>query len=383
MDEMDIFLDDDALVDDLIEVETEDDDVDDSTPDFNTDTHEDNTDKKTKDTDTEDGLIEVSDEDDDDDIDLEDNKKTPSPDKLKDTSKSNDSSLNISSFVDALKEEEILHLEDGKEIKSVSDLYDAIQDEKERYLNEQLDSFPESGYREALEAVKSGVPIDQVLGRQANIEKYTSIDDDTISADDGNGEAIRRQVLTENFVSRGFSAEKAAKYVKRSFDSGDDIEDAKEALQDLQQNEKESLTRMKAQAKQQADQKEANRVAAIREFETNIKDVKEIIPGKKLTPARRKALYDGMTKGVDVVNGRSVDILNKFLIDGGNDARLFLSEVILTTDYGKKKELLSTRKAKKEATRAFEKQLNNSASSGFSHDSGMSNTDDYWDNAIL
>lgn len=373
MDEMEIFLEDNGLVDDLIEVninEDEEPDVE-ETPQAE---EEDNKDPKNKE---EELLIEV----DEDDEEPDETKKDSPPAEQSNNSDKQDSSNTISSFVNALKEEEILHLEEGKEIKSITDLYDAIQEEKEKYHKEQLQSLPENSYRQALEAVKAGVPIDQVLGRQANVEKYSSIDETSIEADDAQGEAIRKQILTESFIAKGFSQEKAERFVKRSFDAGEDIEDAKDALGELKTVEQKALQQMQEQAVQREKQQREATAKMLKEAENTINEAKEIIPGKKLTPSRRKALYDGMTKGVDVVNGRQVDIINKYLIDGGLDARIFLSNIILEMDYGNKKEALSVAKARKRATSAFEKQLSSTNSAGFIKEEGFTGVD-YYDQMI-
>ena len=165
MDEMDIFglADESLLEDDGFQVAPVEEDADNKyTSEEDVD---DDTDKK-KDKDDVDEYIVAPVEDDEDD-DSKDSSKAKA--KVIDP-KDNNTSNTISSFVNALVAEEILSLQEGKEVKTIEDLFDAIQEEKERYLNEQLESFPEAGYKEAFAAIRAGVPIEQVLNHQASIE---------------------------------------------------------------------------------------------------------------------------------------------------------------------------------------------------------------------
>lgn len=290
-----------------------------------------------------------------------------------------DSSNTISSFIKALAEEEILTLEEGREINTLEELYDVIREDKEKYLTEQLEAFPEAGYKEAFEAVRAGVPIEQVLGYQAAIEKYNAITDEAVEAESDEASSLRKQILIENFISKGFSQVKAEKFVKKLIDDGDDVEEAKEALRDLKSVEKAAFDKIKSDQKQAIKAAEDARQANIKEFETYLKDTTEIIPGYKVTAKHRKILYDSMTKGVGVIDGKQVDPLNKYLYENGLEGRAFLTEILLRSDYGKNKDILSVPKAKKEATKKLEKQLTTSASSNFSQENSAFSDDKLWD----
>ena len=52
-----------------------------------------------------------------------------------------------------------------------------------------------------------------------------------MNSENNEGENLRKQLIYQDYINRGFSKERATREVKRSFDSGSDLEDAKEALE--------------------------------------------------------------------------------------------------------------------------------------------------------
>ena len=62
------------------------------------------------------------------------------------------------------------------------------------------------------------------------INYLESIQEDAINDEGKDGENLRKQLIFQDFINRGFSEERANREVTKSFNSGNDIEDAKEAL---------------------------------------------------------------------------------------------------------------------------------------------------------
>lgn len=63
------------------------------------------------------------------------------------------------------------------------------------------------------------------------IATLNNIDDDAISEESPKGEDLRRHIIAQDYMNKGFSRERIERELKKSFDAGTDIEDAKEALQ--------------------------------------------------------------------------------------------------------------------------------------------------------
>ena len=51
-----------------------------------------------------------------------------------------------------------------------------------------------------------------------------------MNSENNEGENLRKQLIYQDFINRGYSKERATREVQKSFNSGSDIDDAKEAL---------------------------------------------------------------------------------------------------------------------------------------------------------
>lgn len=167
---------------------------------------------------------------------------------------------------------------DKDKISSMEDINKALEKEIESRLSEkqrQLDA-----------AIKQGAPADEVSYQIESIEKLESIDENFLA--DNNNEDLRRNVIAQDFINRGYAQEKALAMAQRSIDAGEDLEDATTALEEIIKLEKGKLEEITGRVK--------------REEEKGLKDVKdfihnqeEIIPGIKLTTTQKEALYSQVT----------------------------------------------------------------------------------------
>jgi hypothetical protein len=57
-----------------------------------------------------------------------------------------------------------------------------------------------------------------------------SLTEEDLADESEKGETLRKNLIYQDFVNRGYSKERAAKEVQKSLKGGTDIEDAKEAL---------------------------------------------------------------------------------------------------------------------------------------------------------
>ena len=109
-----------------------------------------------------------------------------------------------------------------KDIKSPEDLASAIDKQVEARLDE-----TQKRINAALNADLDPDEIRQYENILNNLEKVT---EDSINDESEKGENLRKQLIFQDLINRGFSKERAAREVKKSFDAGSDIDDAKEAL---------------------------------------------------------------------------------------------------------------------------------------------------------
>jgi hypothetical protein len=131
-----------------------------------------------------------------------------------------------SSIASALKDEGILpDLDDEvvNNVKSPEDFAEAIE--------KQIQSKFDERQKRIDAALNANVEPDEVRQYEGTLNYLDSIKDEHISDESEKGEELRKRLIFQDFINRGYSKERATREVKKSFDSGTDIEDAKEALE--------------------------------------------------------------------------------------------------------------------------------------------------------
>ena len=108
----------------------------------------------------------------------------------------------------------------------------------------------------------------------SDIKKYEnaiayidSITDDKISNEGQEGENLRKQLIYQDFMNRGYTKERAIKEVQKSFNAGTDIEDAKDALtsnRDYYKEGYEDLIEEAREAKKKVQEDIAQRTEAFK-----------------------------------------------------------------------------------------------------------------------
>ena len=132
----------------------------------------------------------------------------------------------FSSIANAFAEEGIfpdLDKETIKGIKTAEDFRKAIDEQIKAGLDEQQ--------KRVADALNNNVEPDKVRQYENLIAYLNTIDEETISAESEEGEVLRKKILFQDYINRGFSKERAEKAVNRAITNGTDIEDAKEALE--------------------------------------------------------------------------------------------------------------------------------------------------------
>lgn len=264
----------------------------------------------------------------------------------------NDTSSLLFSFASTLVEDGVLpslDLEKAK-IESTSDLIDAIRNEIKSNEFGNLTDLQ----KEALEAFRHGVPVETFAARKQEATKLSSITRDTLEDDF----ELRKELIKRDFLSKGYSEDKANKFVQRSIDLGEDIDDALEALES-----QKKLVEMQTQ--REVEEAKKQEAAAIKDYEEQMKKLKdkvynetnEVIPGIKFNKTIADQVYESMTKVVDEVNGQPINRLVKDRLENPIEFEYKLHYLYtLTKGFKDFSKLMKTEKSK--AIKDFESKLN-------------------------
>jgi hypothetical protein len=184
--------------------------------------------------------------------------------------------------------------EDVKNVKSLGDLGELIK--KTIQKNEFSDLSDEA--KAAIDAIRKGVPIQAVKATHNlettlnNIKEDDFIESDIDTDEDAEQKKnLRANLIMRDLLNRNFSKEKAEKLLKRSIESGDDIDDAKEAHKNLLEQVKLRKQEDLKIAEQRQAEIEKNKQTLIE----SVDKTKEIIPGVKLTDDVKKFIKEGLT----------------------------------------------------------------------------------------
>lgn len=230
-------------------------------------------------------------------------------------------------------------------------------------INKQIDSRLDEKQQRVISALDAGIEPDDIRRYENTLSYLDSIEEDKLNAETPEGEELRKRLIYQDYINRKFSPERANREVQRSIDSGNDITDAKEALQsnkeffndqynDLLQKAKEEEQRFEKERKQQAEQ-----------LKKSIIEDKNLFGDLELNKSVRQKIFDNISKPVykDEDSGAYITALQKYQKENPNDFLKNVSTIFTLTDGFKNIDKLVAKKASKEIRKGF-KELENTLS---------------------
>ena len=266
-----------------------------------------------------------------------------------------------SSIAKALKEEGIfpdLDDESYSKIKEPEDFRDLIEQQIKAGLDERQKRIDE--------ALNAGVEPTEIKKYENTIYFLDSIKEESISDESDKGEKLRKDLIYQDFINRGYSKERAAREVQKSFNAGTDIDDAKEALKSNMDFFKDKYNELVNEAKAEAEQEEKERKEQAEELKTSILNDKEVFGDLSIDRSTRQRIYDNISKPVykDPETGEYYTAIQKYEMENRVDFLKNLGLIFTLTDGFKNLDGLVKDKVKKEVKkglRELENTLNNTA----------------------
>lgn len=268
-----------------------------------------------------------------------------------------------SSIASALKDEGILpDLDDEtvSNIKEASDFADAIEKQIQARFDERQKRIDD--------ALNANVEPDEVRQYENTISFLDSIKEENITDESDKGESLRKRLIYQDFINRGYSKERATREVKKSFDSGTDIEDAKEALDSNKEffNKAYQDLIKDAQEEVKAEQEKNKKEAA--QLKKSMLEDKEIFEGITLDKVTRQKAFDNITKPVfKTEDGEYLTAIQKYEMENPVEFRKYLSVLFTMTDGFKSLDKIVKGKVKKEVKQSLkelEHRLSSTSRSG-------------------
>ena len=266
-----------------------------------------------------------------------------------------------SSIAKALKEEGIFpDLDDDglSKVKDPEDFRDLIDQQIKAGLDER--------HKRIDEALNAGVEPTEIKKYENTINFLDSIKEENISDEGDKGEKLRKDLIYQDFINRGYSKERATREVQKSFNAGTDIDDAKEALKSNIDFFRDKYDELVNDAKSEAEEEEKERKDQAEKLKSSILNDKDVFGDLSVDKSTRQKIYDNIAKPVykDPETGEYFTAIQKYEMENRTDFLKNIGLLFTLTDGFKNLDGLVKGKVKKEVKkglRELEHTLNNTA----------------------
>lgn len=254
-----------------------------------------------------------------------------------------------SSITDALVVDGIFPDLDKETIQNVK-----TPEDFQKLIEEQINARFTEKEKRINEALNNKVEPSVVQQYESTIDYLNNINDDSLSAEDEEGENLRRQLIYNDYLNRGFSKTRAEKMVNDAIENGTDIDDAKDALQgvkDFYNNKyKEILDSAKENEKKLAEE----RTKQSENLKKSIMEDKNLYGDVDVDKATRTKIYDFITKPVHKdSNGNYMTALQKYQSENTIEAMKNFAICYTLTNGFKDWSKLGSKQAKKEVKKGL------------------------------
>ena len=294
-------------------------------------------------------------------VDSNDNKqqKEETPESTKESSHSPNSNI-FYSIANALVEDGVLSdLEEDfvKNIKSSEDFAEAIDQQVIASLTE--------AQQRINSALNADVDVDSIREYEQVLQKLDNITDDIIKDESEKGITLRKQLIYQDFINRGFSKERAEREVRKSFDSGSDIEDAKDARDNNKSYFKNQYETLIQEGEQEAENQKRRFKEETESLKKQLLEDKDVFDGLVVDKITRQKAFDNIAKATyKDENGKYITAIQKYQKENPVDFRKKLGLIFTLTDGFKNVDKLVKTKVKKEvksSLKELESKLRNSS----------------------
>ena len=214
------------------------------------------------------------------------------------------------------------------------------------------------------EALSVNLEISNIKKYEDAISYLDTIEEETLIDESEDSETLRKQIIYQDYINKGFKPERAEKEVNKSFNAGTDIEDAKLALESNKEFFNDEYKELIEQNKQKVKQDKLAREKQITEFKKKVLDTEEPL-GISVDKVTRQKVLDNIIKPIHKdTDGKVLTSIQKYSKENPNESEYYFSLFYELTDGFKNVDKLVGKKAKqatKSALRELDKKINSTS----------------------
>jgi hypothetical protein len=255
-----------------------------------------------------------------------------------------------SSIAKALTEEGIFpDLDDDTLSKVVTpeDFKDLVEQQIQAGLDER--------YKRIDEALNGGMEPTEVRKYETLIDYLNSIGDAQLNDESEEGEKLRKNIIYQDYINRGYSKERATREVQKSITGGTDIDDAKEALTANLEFYQAQYNGLLQQAQQQIAAEQQERKQKAEALKNSILTDKKVFGEVEVDKNTRQRILDNIMKPVykDPDTGEVFTAIQKYERENSNDFLKYVGFLFTMTDGFKNLDALVKGKVSKEVKKGM------------------------------
>ena len=220
------------------------------------------------------------------------------------------------------------HLDEDtvKNVKTAEDFFNLIEMETNARFDDKQQRL--------IKALENGVEGSDIKKYENTLSYIDSIQEKDLVEESEKGEALRRNIIFQDFLNKGYSQERARKLTDRTIEAGTDIEDAKDALvsnRDYFQGEYDKLL---SEAQAEADRATAERKKQADKLKNDILKDKHLFGDIEITSSIRQKVIDNIAKPVyrDPDTGEMFTALQKYEMDNRADFIKYIGTIFTLTN---------------------------------------------------
>lgn len=266
-----------------------------------------------------------------------------------------------SSIAKALKEEGVFPDLEDEFVSKITKPEDFVE-----VIEKQIQSKFDERVKRVDEALQVGVEPDDIKKYENTLEYFNSIKEDILTEESDKGEQIRKQLIYQDYLNRGYTEERAKREVTKSISGGTDIEDAKEALSSNKDYFKSQYDSLIEEAKAEERKYQEQLKAQANQLKKSILEDDKLFGELQLDKSTRQKVYDNISKPSfrDNNTGELYTPIQQYEREHKTDFLKNIGVIFTLTDGFKNLDGLVKNKVKKEVKkglRELEHTLNNTS----------------------
>lgn len=254
-----------------------------------------------------------------------------------------------SSITDALVVDGIFPDLDKETIQNVK-----TPEDFQKIIEEQINARFDEKQKRINDALNNNVEPNIIQQYESTLDYLDKINDESLSAEDEEGENLRKQIIYNDYLNRGFSKTRAEKMVNDAINNGTDVDDAKDALQGIKDFYNNKYKEILDSAKENEKKLAEERIKQSENLKKSIMEDKNLYGDVDVDKATRTKIYDFITKPVHKdSNGNYMTALQKYQSENTIEAMKNFAICYTLTNGFKDWSKLGSKQAKREVKKGL------------------------------